>query len=319
MGQPVCVVGAGVIGLSCAIRLAEAGFAVEIITRDQPGDTTSAVSGALWLPYRAQPADKVAAWGRAALVEFLRLAAVEPDCGVLVREGTLLCHDEPPWPSWADEVADLAGVHAVADPAPGYAHGLRLRVPLVDMPRYLAYLTARVLRAGATITHADLTELPRSGVVVNATGVDARPLLGDDEVYPVRGQTVVLENPGLTRWLVDDSEIDGEMCYVLPRAHDVVVGGSATEQDWNRTPDPGLAERILARAVRLVPALEGARVLAHRVGLRPGRSTVRLEAEPSPDGAVVHCYGHGGAGVTMSWGCADEVFGLVRAATSVPR
>ena len=57
----------------------------------------------------------------------------------------------------------------------------------------------------------------------------------------------------------------------------------------------------------LVPALETGTVVAHRVGLRPARSRVRLEAE---DG-VVHCYGHGGAGVTLSWGTADEVASLV--------
>jgi D-amino-acid oxidase len=42
---------------------------------------------------------------------------------------------------------------------------------------------------------------------------------------------------------------------------------------------------------------------------------VRLEEEKVPgDGhleRVVHCYGHGGAGVTLSWGCADEVASIV--------
>ena len=48
-------------------------------------------------------------------------------------------------------------------------------------------------------------------------------------------------------------------------------------------------------------------MLRHKVGLRPVRPAVRLER----DGHVVHCYGHGGAGVTLSWGCADEVVALV--------
>jgi D-amino-acid oxidase len=73
-----------------------------------------------------------------------------------------------------------------------------------------------------------------------------------------------------------------------------------------------VAVRILARAIDLVPELAGARVLGHRVGLRPARPAVRLEVAVERGGArVVHCYGHGGAGVTLSWGCADEVVALV--------
>jgi D-amino-acid oxidase len=56
-----------------------------------------------------------------------------------------------------------------------------------------------------------------------------------------------------------------------------------------------------------VPALRQARVLRHKVGLRPVRPAVRLERV----GDVVHCYGHGGAGITLSWGCADEVLARV--------
>ena len=56
-----------------------------------------------------------------------------------------------------------------------------------------------------------------------------------------------------------------------------------------------------------MPELRGARVLRHKVGLRPVRPAVRLERV----GDVVHCYGHGGAGVTMSWGVADEVVTLL--------
>src|SRR5690606_39930813 len=101
-------------------------------------------------------------------------------------------------------------------------------------------------------------------------------------------------------------------CYVVPRLHDIVVGGTADEGSWDRRPDPTTATRLLERAERLVPALAGARVLAHRTGLRPARPTVRLEAEKRNGTTVVHCYGHGGSGMTVSWGCADEVVTLAR-------
>ncbi|HEU0103310.1 MAG TPA: FAD-dependent oxidoreductase [Mycobacteriales bacterium] len=306
--QPVRVVGAGVVGLSCGIRLAEAGFPVEVLARDLPQATTSAVAGGLWMPYRAEPAARVDAWGLVTLHELVRLPA---EAGVLLRRGVVLHRTPPARPSWADLVGGLVDLEVVSDPAPGYAYGLAATVPMVDMARYLPYLLARLERAGGRLVRTTVSALPADGVVVNAAGLAGAALAGDPDVRPVRGQVVVLDNPGLTQWLVDEHEVDGELTYVLPRAEDVVVGGSATEGDARMEPDPLLAERILERAQRLVTALIGARVRAHRVGLRPGRSSVRVEAVPHGRGLHVHCYGHGGAGVTLSWGCADEVLELV--------
>jgi D-amino-acid oxidase len=69
-----------------------------------------------------------------------------------------------------------------------------------------------------------------------------------------------------------------------------------------------MAEAIRERCIALVPALKDATVLEHKVGLRPGRKEVRLELEPLANNrAVIHNYGHGGAGFTLSWGCAAEV------------
>ena len=60
----VIVVGAGVVGLSCAVRLLEAGHRVDVVARDLPLETTSAVAAALWYPYRAYPFERVTAWSR---------------------------------------------------------------------------------------------------------------------------------------------------------------------------------------------------------------------------------------------------------------
>jgi D-amino-acid oxidase len=76
--------------------------------------------------------------------------------------------------------------------------------------------------------------------------------------------------------------------------------------EWDRTPYPETAAQILARAADLVPAIAQARILRHKVGLRPARPEVRVERVDD----VIHCYGHGGAGVTLSWGCACEVVSL---------
>jgi D-amino-acid oxidase len=86
-----------------------------------------------------------------------------------------------------------------------------------------------------------------------------------------------------------------------------VLGGTADEGAEDVRPDPATTEAIRARCAALIPALRDAPVVDVAVGLRPARPAVRLEAE----GRVVHCYGHGGAGVTLAWGCAGEVAALL--------
>ncbi|HEV2744518.1 MAG TPA: FAD-dependent oxidoreductase, partial [Rubrobacter sp.] len=100
--------------------------------------------------------------------------------------------------------------------------------------------------------------------------------------------------------------------YIVPRSRDCVLGGTAEEGEWGTKPDPGTAAAILRRCSALEPRLAGAEVLGHGVGLRPGRSEVRLAREAGDGLTLVHNYGHGGSGITLSWGCAEEALRLVR-------
>jgi D-amino-acid oxidase len=296
----VIVVGAGVTGLTCAVRLLEKGHRVDVLARDLPLETTSAVAAAIWYPYRALPQDRVTAWSGASYAEFVGLAG-EPDTGVRMVTGTEVFAAREPDPWWRAAVPSLDRETALPE---GYADGWTFVTPVVEMPVYLRWLRARVEDLGGTVTRMNLSALPTGAdVVVNCAGLGARLLGADRSVVPVRGQVVYVEQVGLDRWWLDSAA----PTYVVPRSKDIVVGGTDEEGEWSRTPLPEVAEAILARAVRLVPALEGARVLRHKVGLRPVRPAVRVERV----GDVVHCYGHGGAGVTLSWGTADEVVGLV--------
>ena len=299
----VIVVGAGVVGLSCAARLLADGHRVDVIARDLPRETTSAVAAALWYPYRALPFDRVFGWSQTTYDAFARLAADAPESGVTMRGGVEVLdgHQELPW--WADAVPDLAETYVVPD---GFGMGWTFTAPVVEMPVYLGWLAGLVLERGGTITRMNLSALPAGpDVVVNCTGLASRFLANDATVGPVQGQVVLVEQVGLERWWLDGSG----PTYVVPRSRDIVVGGTDVEGEWSRTPSPDVASAILRRALRLVPEIAGAEVVGHRVGLRPARPEVRLERVED----VVHCYGHGGAGVTLSWGCAEEVAGLVGA------
>ena len=296
----VIVVGAGIVGLTSAVRLLDAGHRVDVVARDLPLETTSAVAAALWYPYLASPRERVTTWARTTY-GVLEGLADDPETGVSMRTGTVLVREPSADAWWRDAVPALDRETALP---PGYAEGWTFASPVVDMPVHLRWLVGRLEALGGTLTRMNLSALPADGsVVVNATGLGARHFGADPSVLPVRGQVVVVDQVGLERWVLDPSG----PTYVVPRADEIVLGGTDVEGEWSRTPDPEVAADVLHRATALVPELEGARVRRHKVGLRPGRPEVRVERV----GDVVHCYGHGGAGVTLSWGCAEDVVGLV--------
>lgn len=294
----VVVVGAGVTGLTCAIRLAESGRQVDVLARDLPLETTSVVAAALWYPYQALPQERVTAWSKSSYDAFADLARL--DTGVRMLPGTevLAAPTTEPW--WAGAVPDLEHVA----PPPSYADAWAFTAPVIDMPVYLRWLRSRLDELGGTLTRMSLPALPQTDdVVVNCSGLGARLLAADQDVRPLRGQVVLVSGVELDRWWLD---AEGPT-YVVPRGDHLVVGGTHEADDWSRTPSPETATAILHRATQLVPELAEATVVGHRVGLRPVRTSVRVETE----GRIVHCYGQGGAGVTVSWGCADEVLELV--------
>ncbi|WP_133885255.1 FAD-dependent oxidoreductase [Streptomyces sp. BK208] len=302
----VVVVGGGVIGLTTAVVLAERGRPVRLWTRDPVERTTSVVAGGLWWPYRIEPVALAQAWALRSLDVYEELAARPEETGVRLLEGVLGETGPDEVGAWA--AARLPGLRAST--AAEYAgQGLWARLPVIDMSTHLPWLRERLVRAGGVVEERSVTDLAEADapVVVNCTGLGARDLVPDPAVRPVRGQLVVVENPGIRNWLVSADTDSGETTYFLPQPGRLLLGGTAEEDAWSAEPDPAVAEAIVRRCAALRPEIAGARVLAHRVGLRPARDAVRLERGTLADGRrLVHNYGHGGAGVTVAWGCAQE-------------
>lgn len=344
MTQRVTVVGAGIIGLSCAVRLAEAGFEVAVLARELAQETTSALAGALWLPTGGESDPRWATWALDSLQELTRVGRTDSAAGVRLLPGVLAHRRRPhgvPWPfrpatldldgaadgalADLDQPRRLPEVTPVDDPSPGFSFGFATApVPVVDMPVHLRHLQRRLDAAGGCLTRLPLAALPERGVVVNATGLAARMLTPDPAVRPLTGQTVVVSDPGLDAWWYDGDDAGQVRTYAIPHGGRVVLGGGAVLDQWAKDADPKVGERILQRVRAVLPQLAGATVLGHRVGMRPWRPTVRLETEhrptrEDPAHTVVHCYGHGGNGVSLAWGCAGEVVARVQAAVDGQR
>ncbi len=320
----VTVVGAGIIGLSTAITLQERGHDVRVVAARRGAETTSSIAGAVWFPYRAGPPEKVAHWAQVTRRWLVALARTVPHAGVDVLTGYEISPEgdtgdgtvKRPW--WAaqptmegDDLAlDIADVERVPSPVAGHPMAWRYTAPRAQPSLFLPYLESHLHRPIESRTVGELAT-EAGDVVINCTGLAARELTDDDLLLPLLGQVVVADRgtaDALTH-ITDDRNPDA-IFYIIPRRDEVVLGGCSIPFPPGAEPelDPAISARILAQARAL--GIGVGTVRTERVGLRPYRAHVRLERDPHVT-RVIHNYGHGGAGFTLSRGCAEDVAELV--------
>jgi D-amino-acid oxidase len=338
VNQRVAIVGAGVSGLTCGIVFAERGHRIAIFAKEIGQQTTSGAAAALWFPYDVEPAGKVIPWALEtyrALIDLARNA----DSGVSMIELRQFSRtEEIQIPDWAiplgaetvipsevengaaGEAATWTGRPQAEQTGSEQIKSLKLFksefslcVPLMDTTIYLDYLANRFLRDGGSITEnvrfEKLEDVDQKfDLVINCAGIGARELFYDADLEPHRGQVAIVPRiKDLPYAVVCD---DAPLVYAIPRTNDCVFGGT-NELSNDLTVDSETTARIVADCSRALK-IENPNVLAARVGLRPFRkSGVRVERAHLGDGrTVVHNYGHGGSGFTLSWGCANAVFQL---------
>lgn len=308
----VVVVGAGVIGLTTAILLSERGDTVRVIAADGPLETTSAVASAMIGPNMFDPTDPAFDRERRSRQIFTQLAR-DPHTGVTLCWGRLVSRHAPPDPMTLD--GDPIVEVGSAQLPDGFAWGFRTQIPLVDMVSYLRYLIDRLEAAGSRVEIGHFESIEQAAhiapVVMNCTGVGAQQLAGID-VRPVRGQHVVVSNPGISEFFMA-APFGTSWIGIWPQGNHVVLGSTATE---DVTDDQQVrtrqTEQILTQCATVEPRLAYASVLGTQVGLRPHRDEgVYIAVESDQDTVYVHNVGHGGSGVSQSWGSAETAVQLL--------
>ena len=308
------VIGAGVSGLTTALVLARAGHDVNIWAKDLPENTTSSKAAAFWYPYLCNPREKAIPWSKATREYLVNVVAKDQASGVWPMRMVEYLDEPRPEPWWLPAVEEYGEVEKDNLPD-GYTNGYWASMVLIDTSKYLPWLVEQLLSEGVAIEKKPLQsfkEVPTIyDLTINCTGLGARELCNDESVYPVRGQVVRIKQMGLHDVVADD-EAHNHLAYIIPRGSDIILGGTAQENDWRTEVDPKDTEDILRRTALLYPELKNVEILEVKVGLRPARDEVRLELENIDGKKVIHNYGHGGAGFTLSWGCAQEVLALTQ-------
>ena len=310
MAKSVAIVGAGVSGLTCGGVFAERGFRTAIFAEQIGQQTTSGAAGALWFPYDAEPVAKVIPWALATYKVLVDLTK-DPGSGVSMIELRQYCRTgEIQIPDWA---APFVISTEVEKSLTVFSSGFALMVPLMDTTIYLDYLVNRFQQAGGSINESVHFEKledvdPKFDLLINCAGIGARELVRDLDLEPHRGQVAIV--PKIDKMKCAIVCDDDPLMYAIPRTNDCVFGGTNEVSD-NLEADPVATKAIVSECAQVLK-MESPRVLRERVGLRPFRkSGVRLEAGKLSDSrTVIHNYGHGGSGFTLSWGCAENVFGL---------
>ncbi|KAJ7236029.1 hypothetical protein C8J57DRAFT_1194575 [Mycena rebaudengoi] len=348
--KQVVVLGAGVIGLTTALRIQEkGGYQVTIVAEVLPSDSkcikyTSHWAGAHHVSLagadvRQQKMDDETFQ---TMWELSAPGSSAESCFLRIREEEYFA--EPiAVPEVLQAMPDFKALPSSALPS-NAVEGVSFNTLTIDPPIYLNYLMSRFLTGGGSVVRGTVQHLSQlvereAGIlaggkllsapaaVVVCVGLGARTLGGveDKDVYPIRGQTVLLKAPWI-RFGRTISSRDGLWTYIIPRrSGEVIVGGIKLVNDWHPLPRPETTLDILKRGLALCPELAPPEIRAQRdptledlqsivieegCGLRPARrGGIRLELEwfqgnDETNIPLVFNYGHGGYGFISSWGSA---------------
>ncbi|CAI7572876.1 unnamed protein product [Penicillium crustosum] len=316
----VGIIGAGVIGLTSALMLVDAGYDVVIVARNLPGDETtewaSPWAGALLAPHPDTGFNQLQEYS---IKKYLELLDHDPRSGVKKLNITEFYDDRGDDSTiWYKSILpDFTSIQST-DLPPGATIGFTYSGLAVDPSMFLPWIRQKLVDRGVKFVRGsvgsfqEMKNLSQASIVVNASGLGARELASDDSSISIRGQTMHVRSQGdFDRAVIRQGS---QYTYVIPRASGgVILGGVSQPGNFDVDPDMALRADILKRVNNMTKGEFGwvdidKDVSRNIVGFRPARKGgLRVERE----GNIIHAYGAGGLGYVYSWGVADQVLGLV--------
>ena len=321
----IAVVGAGIAGLSTANLLVQSHYKplVSLLADKFSPNTTTDLAGAIIWPLEGSLGSTDARrerWVRITFQYWYSLfsspLAQRLDISLIPTYEVFDGKRECPW--WKDFVLGFRHVGASEMETLHYPMDKScwsFNTLILPCGPFLSWQMEQFKASGGKVVHKRLKSLQeidsQYDIIVNCTGLGSRDLVDDNQMYPVRGQGIIVKAPWIKHafsCIEDNKVID-----VLPRADDVLLGGTEDIGDWSEQVDPLISKGIMEHCCKYFPGLSTAPVIREVVGLRPGRKTVRLEVDNTitKHSIVIHNYGHGGQGVTFFRGCALDAVKLV--------
>lgn len=327
----IAIVGSGIIGLTTATVIQDclkSTAKVTIYSENLSPNTTSDVAAGLWAPYLffETSEDKILEWATLTHNQFLKLwkngsaneAGVSLQFVKSVSEAPyspftkhINFGEQPMMPNDIEEMSKLL--------KQSFQSGVTYLTMACEPIKYLPYLLQQFMKHGGTLKREKvhhLEQLLGYDLIVNCCGLGAADLNGDTQMRPVRGQVVRVKAP----WQFTSLLVGG--VYVIPNLSSTVLGGTSQIGDRDISIRDSDTTRILHGCNTLVPSIQNAEIIQHNVGIRPGRTKVRLEKEivniNGKQTPIIHNYGHGGCGITLSYGCATSAAILVKEALNIP-
>lgn len=312
----IAVIGAGVVGLTTAKLIQEKirGANVTVIADKFSADTTSAVAAGIFRPgtsFRGPTQEITKKWVNDSWYYWQDILKTSdaPIAGIMSLSSYLFSKDNPHvtknhlienlvpiYRSVQDQELTLCGGK--------WKYGAYYSTVLIECNLHLPYIEQMFLSRGGKILKdkiENFTSLAHKyDIVFNCTGLNAKYLCNDHDLVPIRGQVIKIRAPWLKTAFYGDYDT-----YIIPGFNGIAtLGGTRQYDSYRMDVCKHDAAGIMERCSELIPGLWKSEVVAHKVGLRPHRTPVRVESELIDRMKLVHCYGHGGYGVTCAPGTA---------------